>query len=51
MSAAMVVVKILFVSPCQWSVAFCKFYARKYDGPKEVLKRLSATTIKYYEKS
>ena len=45
-SVALVVVKTLFVSPCQWSVSFCKFYSRKFDGPTEVLKRLSATPIK-----
>ena len=50
-SAALVVVKTLFVSPCQWSVSFCKFYSRKYDGPTEALKRLSATPIKYNDKS
>ena len=45
-NAALVLLRTIFIAPCQWFTAFCKFYARKYDGPKELIKRLSATTIK-----
>ena len=47
-NTAAVLLTTVFLAPCQWSVAFCKFYARKYDGPKEIIKRLSlsATNIK-----
>merc|ERR1712106_935570 len=38
------------IAPIQWLVAFCKFYARKYDGPKEIIKRLSATNIRAEQK-
>jgi len=46
----LVVLKLIFVAPIQWLVAFCKFYARKYDGPKEIIKRLSATNIRAEQK-
>jgi len=45
-----VVLKLVFIAPIQWLVAFCKFYARKYDGPKEIIKRLSATNIRAEQK-
>ena len=45
-NAAILLLRTIFLAPCQWLTAFCKFYARKYDGPKELIKRLSATTIK-----
>merc|ERR1711872_764580 len=46
----LVVLKLIFVAPIQWLVAFCKFYARKYDGPKEIIKRQSATNIRAEQK-
>ena len=45
-NAAILLLRTIFLAPCLWITAFCKFYARKYDGPKELIKRLSATTIK-----
>ena len=44
--AAVLLLRTIFLAPCQWFTAFCKFYGRQYDGPKELIKRLSATTIK-----
>ena len=50
MNSILVLLKTFFVSPCQWSVAFCKFYARNYDvDQKELLKRPAASNIKYWK--
>ena len=46
LEATLLLVRTVLLVPCQWSVGFCKFYARKYDGPREIIKRLSATNIK-----
>jgi len=45
-----VVLHTVFVVPFLWLVAFCKFYTRKHDSPKEVVKRLSATNIRAEQK-
>merc|ERR1712128_381169 len=50
LQTVLVVLKLIFIAPIQWLVAFCKFYARKYDGPKEIIKRLSATNIRAEQK-
>merc|ERR1712106_1076647 len=39
-----------FIAPIQWLLAFCRFYARKHDSPKEIIKRLSATNIRAEQK-
>ena len=41
-----VVLKLVFIVPVQWLYAFCRFYARKHDSPKEIIKRLSANNIR-----
>ena len=41
-----VVLKLVFIAPVQWLYAFCRFYARKHDSPKEIIKRLSANNIR-----
>jgi len=46
----LVVLKLIFIAPVQWLFAFCKFYARKYEGPKEIIKRMSATNIRAEQK-
>ena len=46
LQAAVLLLRTVFLAPCLWSAAFCKFYARKFDGPGELIKRVSATTIK-----
>ena len=46
LDTALLLIRTAFLAPCLLSVAFCKFYARKYDGPREIIKRLSATNIK-----
>jgi len=45
-----VLLRIVFVAPFLWLLAFCRFYSRKHDSPKEMLKRLSATTIRAEQK-
>eukprot|EP00092_Neocalanus_flemingeri_P036814 GFUD01040075.1.p1 GENE.GFUD01040075.1~~GFUD01040075.1.p1 ORF type:complete len:585 (+),score=128.03 GFUD01040075.1:195-1949(+) len=46
----LVVLKLIFIAPIQWLLAFCRFYARKHDSPKEIIKRLSATNIRAEQK-
>jgi len=45
-----VVLRTLFIAPFQWLLAFCRFYGRKHDSPKEIVKRLSATNIRAEQK-
>jgi len=45
-----VVLRTVFIAPFLWLVAFCRFYSRKHDSPKEVVKRLSAINIKAEQK-
>jgi len=45
-----VVLHTVFLVPFLWLTAFCKFYARKHDSPKEVVKRLSAINIRAEQK-
>merc|ERR1719431_1549671 len=45
-----VVLKLIFIAPFQWLLAFCRFYSRKHDSPKEVVKRLSAINIRAEQK-
>ena len=41
-----VVLKLVFILPIQWLYAFCRFYTRKHETPKEIIKRLSANNIR-----
>jgi len=45
--ALLVVLKVIFIAPFQWLLAFCRFYTRKHDSPKEIVKRSSATNISF----
>ena len=42
----LVALKFIFIAPIQWLLAFCRFYTRKHDSPKEIIKRLSATNVR-----
>merc|ERR1711872_56678 len=42
--------KFIFIAPIQWLLAFCRFYTRKHDSPKEIIKRLSATNVRAEQK-
>ena len=42
----LVVLKLVFLAPIQWLIAFCRFYSRKHDSPKEIIKRPSANNIR-----
>ena len=46
LNTVFVVLKIVFFLPVQWSYAFCRFYTRQHDAPKEIIKRLSANNIR-----
>merc|ERR1711936_1385761 len=46
----LVVLKLIFIAPFQWLLTFCRFYTRKHDSPKEIIKRLSATNIRAEQK-
>ena len=46
LNTLLVVLKLIFIAPIQWLLAFCRFYVRKHDSPKEIIKRLSATNIR-----
>ena len=42
-----VLLRLVFVAPFLWLLAFCRFYSRRLpDSPKEIIKRLSATNIR-----
>jgi len=45
-----VVLRLIFIAPLQWLVAFCRFYAQRHYSPKEIIKRLSATNIRAEQK-
>merc|ERR1719228_2537524 len=45
-----VLLRLIFVAPFLWLLAFCRFYSRKHDSPKEMIKRMSATTIRAEQK-
>jgi len=40
------ILRVIFVAPFLWLLAFCRFYSRKHDSPKDIMKRMSATTIR-----
>ena len=42
----LVVLQLVFLAPIQWLIAFCRFYSRKHDSPKEIIKRPSANNIR-----
>ena len=48
MNSILVLLKTFFVSPCQWSVAFCKFYSRNFSADQKelLIKRPAAANIK-----
>jgi len=51
LNTLLAVLKLVFVAPCQWSFAFCRFYSRKHDSPKEIIvKRVSANNIRAEQK-
>merc|ERR1712080_720109 len=43
---ALTILRVIFVAPSLWLLAFCRFYSRKHDSPKDIMKRMSATTIR-----
>jgi len=45
-----VVLRLIFIAPLQWLIAFCNFYAVRHYTPKEIIKRLSATNIRAEQK-
>ena len=48
MNSIILLLKTVFVVPCQLSVSFCKFYARNFDvdAQKEIIKRPAAANVK-----
>ena len=42
-----VVLRLVFIAPLQWLVAFCKFYTQRHYSPKEIIKRISAANIRW----
>merc|ERR1712032_228188 len=50
LQTTLVVVRLVFVAPFLWLLAFCRFYSRKHDSPKEIIKRQSATNIRAEQK-
>ena len=40
-----VFLRLVFIAPLQWTIAFCNFYFQRH-GPKDIIKRLSATNIR-----
>ena len=42
----LVVLQLVFIAPINWLIAFCRFYSRKHDSPKETIKRPSANNIR-----
>merc|ERR1711963_568293 len=47
---SLVVLRLVFVAPFLWLLAFARFYSRKHDSPKEIIKRQSATNIRAEQK-
>ena len=42
-----VVLRLVFIAPLQWLLAFCDFYFQRHGlAPKDMIKRLSATNIR-----
>merc|ERR1711953_841633 len=50
LNTVFVLLKLVFIVPVQWLCAFCRFYTRKHDSPKEIIKRLSANNIRAEQK-
>ena len=46
LNTAFVLLKLVFILPVNWLCAFCRFYTRKHESPKEIIKRLSANNIR-----
>merc|ERR1712032_1517257 len=44
-----VFLRLVFIAPLQWTIAFCNFYFQRH-GPKDIIKRLSATNIRAEQK-
>merc|ERR1712080_112845 len=47
---ALTILRVIFVAPFLWLLAFCRFYSREHDSPKDIMKRMSATTIRAEQK-
>merc|ERR1712142_892220 len=45
-----VVLRLIFIAPLQWLIAFCRFYTQRHYSPKEIIKRMSATNIRAEQK-
>merc|ERR1712130_998585 len=50
LQTSLVVLRLVFVAPVLWLLAFARFYSRKHDSPKEIIKRQSATNIRAEQK-
>lgn len=50
LQTSLVVLRLVFVAPILWLLAFARFYTRKQDSPKEIIKRQSATNIRAEQK-
>merc|ERR1719278_2296773 len=50
LQTSLVVLRLVFVAPFLWLLAFARFYSRKHDSPKETIKRQSATNIRAEQK-
>merc|ERR1712223_679682 len=50
LNTVFVLLKLVFIVPVQWLCAFCRFYTRKHESPKEIIKRLSANNIRAEQK-
>lgn len=50
LQTSVVLLRLVFVAPFLWLLAFCRFYSRKHDSPKEIIKRMSATNIRAEQK-
>merc|ERR1711962_1370799 len=50
LQTSLVVLRLVFVAPFLWLLAFARFYSRKHDSPKEIIKRQSATNIRAEQK-
>jgi len=44
-----VFLRLVFIAPLQWLVAFCNFYFQRH-GPKDLVKRLSAANVRAEQK-
>merc|ERR1712013_437328 len=45
-----VLLRLIFIAPLQWLIAFCRFYSQRHYSPKEIIKRISAANIRAEQK-